>query len=165
MDVCPGLCWLVSFLLAPGSRRTARFQTLTLCRSGFLRWTAQAQCVDDEGHARQEAPRVGPTFLAASSCSSLPKRHADVDREAMPSNIIYVGVPGFTAFTLLNVGQSALTVLEGNNFLSGLSQGTPPNAAIVAQVAVIFSVIFSLMLIGMACESTSLSRASTLTLS
>lgn len=69
----------------------------------------------------------------------------------MPSNIIYVGVPGFTAFTLLNVGQSALTVLEQNSFLSGLSQGTPPDGVLVGQVAVVFSVIFSLMLIGMAC--------------
>lgn len=70
----------------------------------------------------------------------------------MPSNIIYVGVPGFTAFTLVNLGQSALTVLEGNNFLSGLSKGTPPDGTLVGQVAVIFAMIFSLMLVGMACE-------------
>lgn len=69
----------------------------------------------------------------------------------MPSNIIYVGVPGFTAFTLINLGQSALTVLANNDFLSGLSTGTPPNGVMVGQVAVVFAVIFSLMLVGMAC--------------
>jgi hypothetical protein len=69
----------------------------------------------------------------------------------MPSNIIYVGVPGFTAFTLINLGQSALTVLENNQFLSGLSSGTPPNGTLVGQVAVVFTVMLSLMLVGMAC--------------
>lgn len=71
----------------------------------------------------------------------------------MPSNIIYVGVPGFTAFTLVNLGQSALTVLADNDFLSGLSQGTPPDGALVGQIAVVFAMIFSLMLVGMACKS------------
>jgi hypothetical protein len=69
----------------------------------------------------------------------------------MPSNIIYIGVPGFTAFTLVNLGQSALTVLEGNQFLSGLSTGTTPDGVFVGQVAVVFSMMFSLMLVGMAC--------------
>lgn len=77
---------------------------------------------------------------------------AEINREAMPSNIIYVGVPGFTAFTLVNLGQTALTVLEGNNFLSGLSSGTPPNGVLVGQVVVVFTMIFSLMLVGMACK-------------
>jgi hypothetical protein len=71
----------------------------------------------------------------------------------MPSNIIYVGVPGFTAFTLVNLGQSALTVLEGNQFLSGLSSGTPPDGTLVGQIAVVFLMLFSVMLIGMACKS------------
>lgn len=71
----------------------------------------------------------------------------------MPSNIIYVGVPGFTAFTLVNLGQSSLTVLANNDFLSGLSNGTPPSGEVTAQVAVVFAMIFSLMLIGMACTS------------
>lgn len=78
---------------------------------------------------------------------------ADPDSQAMPSNVIYVGVPGFTAFTLVNLGQSALTVLANNDFLSGLSQGTPPDGALVGQVAVVFAMIFSLMLVGMACKS------------
>lgn len=77
---------------------------------------------------------------------------AKVTSQAMPSNIIYVGVPGFTAFTLVNLGQTALTVLEGNDFLSGLSSGTPPDGVLVGQVAVVFTMIFSLMLVGMACE-------------
>jgi hypothetical protein len=72
--------------------------------------------------------------------------------EAMPSNIIYVGVPGFTAFTLVNLGQSALTVLEQNQFLSGLSTGSTPDGNFVAKVVVVFTMIFSLMLVGMACE-------------
>ena len=72
---------------------------------------------------------------------------------AMPSNIIYIGVPGFTAFTLVNLGQSALTVLENNQFLSGLTTGTPPDGVLVGQVAVVFLMLFSLMLIGMGCES------------
>jgi hypothetical protein len=71
----------------------------------------------------------------------------------MPSNIIYVGVPGFTAFTLVNLGQSALTVLENNQFLSGLSSGTPPDGTLVGQVAVVFLMLTSVMLIGMGCES------------
>ena len=71
----------------------------------------------------------------------------------MPSNIIYIGVPGFTAFTLVNLGQSALTVLENNQFLSGLTTGTPPDGVLVGQVAVVFLMLFSLMLIGMGCES------------
>ena len=78
---------------------------------------------------------------------------AETSSEAMPSNIIYVGVPGFTAFTLVNLGQTALTVLENNNFLSGLSQGTPPDGVLVGQIAVVFAIMFSLMLIGMACTS------------
>lgn len=71
----------------------------------------------------------------------------------MPSNIIYIGVPGFTAFTLVKLGQSALTVLENNQFLSGLTTGTPPDGVFVGQVAVVFLMLFSLMLIGMGCES------------
>jgi hypothetical protein len=71
----------------------------------------------------------------------------------MPSNIIYVGVPGFTAFTLVNLGQSALRVLEGNDFLSGLSTGVTPNGNLVGQIAVVFLMLFSVMLIGMGCES------------
>jgi hypothetical protein len=70
----------------------------------------------------------------------------------MPSNIIYVGVPGFTAFTLVNLGQSALTVLEGNDFLSGLSTGVTPNGNLVGQIAVVFLILTSVMLIGMGCK-------------
>jgi hypothetical protein len=77
------------------------------------------------------------------------------DSAAMPSNIIYVGVPGFTAFTLVNLGQSALTVLENNQFLSGLSSGTPPDGTLVGQVAVVFLMLTSIMLIGMGCGSAS----------
>lgn len=80
------------------------------------------------------------------------------ESEAMPSNIIYVGVPGFTAFTLVNLGQSALTVLEGNNFLSGLSTGTTPNGNLVGEIAVVFLMLFSIMLIGMACKSITTSK-------
>jgi hypothetical protein len=71
----------------------------------------------------------------------------------MPSNIIYVGVPGFTAFTLVNLGQSALRVLEGNDFLSGLSTGVTPSGNLVGQVAVVFLILTSVMLIGMGCKS------------
>ena len=74
------------------------------------------------------------------------------DSEAMPSNIIYVGVPGFTAFTLVNLGQSALTVLEGNDFLSGLSSGVTPSGNMVGQIAVVFLMLTSVMLIGMGCK-------------
>jgi hypothetical protein len=70
----------------------------------------------------------------------------------MPSNIIYVGVPGFTAFTLVNLGQSALRVLEGNDFLSGLSTGVTPNGNLVGQIAVVFLILTSVMLIGMGCK-------------
>jgi len=71
----------------------------------------------------------------------------------MPSNIIYVGVPGFTAFTLVNLGQSALRVLEGNDFLSGLSTGVTPSGNLVGQIAVVFLILTSVMLIGMGCKS------------
>ena len=71
----------------------------------------------------------------------------------MPSNIIYVGVPGFTAFTLVNLGQSALRVLEGNDFLSGLSTGVTPNGNLVGQISVVFLMLTSVMLIGMGCKS------------
>lgn len=68
--------------------------------------------------------------------------------QIIPSYIVATGVPGFTCFSVLTLGNAALDVFPANDFLSGAGAG---DAALVAQVFFFGGILLSFLFAGMAC--------------
>jgi hypothetical protein len=67
-----------------------------------------------------------------------------LDRTVIPTFIVAVGIPGFTAVSLLTLGNAALDVFPANSFLSGASSDISPE--MVAQIFWVAGIWFSLLL-------------------
>lgn len=64
----------------------------------------------------------------------------------MPGYLISVGVPGFTAYALVGLGNAALQVIPANNFLSGLGDSAI-NPILVAQIIFVACIWFTWLLL------------------
>lgn len=76
-------------------------------------------------------------------------RHITLERarsEVLPSYIIALGPPGFTALAFTNLGYECLRVFPDTNFLSGVSPDISP--LFVAQIFAVAGILQALFLIG-----------------
>ncbi|ORX36964.1 voltage-dependent anion channel [Kockovaella imperatae] len=66
----------------------------------------------------------------------------------LPSHLISVGVPGFTAYTTINLGHAALTLWRENDIFAGAGEGGP-DPQLAGQIFFCISIWFCLLLVGM----------------